>query len=316
MRKLSILFSTILVVLLALALAVGCQQELAPAPPQEPESAPPQEPEPSLPPEVTYTLNVKVNPSGAGSVSLSPSGGTYDADTRITLAANPTSGYIFDHWSGYTTSTYSPVTIVMDSDKYVTAHFKAHIEDGIIFQDNFDDDRNNWGGTVKDGVLYTGERALEGHTISTEKYKFPPAAPDYPDFGYEVEIIPIEADISWGRGLVFLCRNAAGSDERLRYVFLISGDGHYKLITRGEEDHAIIDWTASSHIKKGDASNILKVICRNSIIELYANGHLLESVSGEFPDDIGDNGIGLIIVVSGGETIIAFDNIKMWVVTP
>jgi len=74
MRKLPILFSTILVVLLALAPAVGCQQEPAPAPPQEPA--------PSLPPEVTYTLDTTVNPSDTGNVSLSPSGGTYAADTE------------------------------------------------------------------------------------------------------------------------------------------------------------------------------------------------------------------------------------------
>jgi len=256
-----------------------------------------------------YTLNTNVDPGSGGTIT--PASGTYDADSEVTITAVAAPGYTFDHWSGDTTSTYSSVTIVMDSDKSVTAHFKAHLEDGIIFQDNFDDDRNHWwGGTVKDGLFYVGETSREGYTTTTEKYKWPPAAPDYPDFGYEVEIIPIEADRSWGRGLIFLCR------EKLRYVFLISGNGNYKLIKRDEEDRTIIDWTVSSHIKKGNVSNILKVICRNSIIELYANGHLLESVSGEFPDDIGGNGIGLAVIASGGETIIAFDNLRMWIVTP
>jgi len=234
----------------------------------------------------------------------------------VTITAIPTHEYIFDHWSGDVTGTSNPINLTMDRNKSVTAHFKAHLEDGIIFQDNFDDNKNNWAGTVKDGVLYVGERAPEGSTYITTKYKFPPAAPDYPNFGYEVEITPIEADISWGRGLAFLCRRAPGSNVILRYIFLISGDGNYKLLTAGEEYHTIIDWTVSSHMKKGNESNILKVICQNSIIELYVNDHLLETVSGEFPHDIGDNGIGLAVVVSGGETIITFDNIKMWVVTP
>jgi len=255
-----------------------------------------------------YTLNASVSPSSGGAVS--PDSGTYDDGAELELTATPTSGYVFDYWSGDAAGASNPVTIIMDSDKSITAHFKAHVEDGMIFQDNFDDNRNNWGGTVKDGLLYIGEISKEGYTVITEKYKWPPAAPDYPDFGYEVEIIPIEADVSWGKGLVFLCR------EKLRYAFIISGNGNYKLIERGEEDRTIIDWTVSSHIKQGNVSNILKVICRDSIIELYANGHLLESVSGEFPDDIGGNGIGLMVTASGGSTLIAFDNMKMWVVNP
>ncbi len=255
-----------------------------------------------------YTLNTNVDPGSGGTIT--PASGTYDAGSEVTITAVAALGYAFDHWSGNVTGTSTPVTVTMDSDKSITALFEAHLEDGMIFQDNFDDNRNNWGGTVKDGLLYIGETSKEGYTIITEKYKWPPAAPDYPDFGYEVEIIPIEADVIWGKGLVFLYR------EELRYVFLISGNGNYKLIERGEEDRTIIDWTVSSHIKQGNVSNILKVICQNSIIELYANGHLLESVSGEFPDDIGGNGIGLMVTASGGNAIIAFDNLRMWIVTP
>lgn len=71
----------------------------------------------------TYALTVDVSPSGAGSVS--PSGGEYESGVQVTLTANPASGYTFDYWSGSASGTTSTVTVTMDSDKSLTAHFKA-----------------------------------------------------------------------------------------------------------------------------------------------------------------------------------------------
>ena len=70
-----------------------------------------------------YALNTSVSPSGSGTVS--PASDTYDEGIVVTLTAKPASGYRFDHWSGAATGTSSPVTIIMDSDKSVVAHFKA-----------------------------------------------------------------------------------------------------------------------------------------------------------------------------------------------
>jgi len=70
-----------------------------------------------------YTLNTNVDPGSGGTIT--PASGTYDAGSEVTITAVATPGYAFDHWSGDTTSTYSSVTIVMDSDKSVTAHFKT-----------------------------------------------------------------------------------------------------------------------------------------------------------------------------------------------
>ncbi len=70
-----------------------------------------------------YELTTNVEPSGSGSVSLNPTGGTYDEGTDVTLTANPASGYEFDYWSGYATGTSTTTTLTMDTDKSVTAHF-------------------------------------------------------------------------------------------------------------------------------------------------------------------------------------------------
>jgi WD40 repeat protein len=71
----------------------------------------------------TYTLSTSVTPSGSGTVS--PSSGSYTAGTQVTLTAYPASDYVFDYWSGDASGSNSSVTITMDSNKSVVAHFKT-----------------------------------------------------------------------------------------------------------------------------------------------------------------------------------------------
>jgi len=77
----------------------------------------------SEPPRTYYTLSTNISPSVAGSVS--PSGGEYKSGAQVILTASPASGYAFDHWSGSASGTTSTVTIIMGSDKSLTANFKA-----------------------------------------------------------------------------------------------------------------------------------------------------------------------------------------------
>ena len=67
------------------------------------------------------TLVTAITPSGSGSVS--PSSGTYDAGTRVTLTASPASGYQFSHWSGDAGGDQNPVTIASDKHMNVVANF-------------------------------------------------------------------------------------------------------------------------------------------------------------------------------------------------
>lgn len=77
-----------------------------------------------------YDLVTFVNPLGSGYLGLSPSGGTYDLGTEVTVTAFPASGYEFDHWSGDASGTLTSVTVTMNSDKNLTAHF-ASIGEGL-----------------------------------------------------------------------------------------------------------------------------------------------------------------------------------------
>lgn len=63
------------------------------------------------------------NTSGNGSVTLLPSGGTYNEGTVVTVRAVPAAGWSFSAWSGDLTGATNPTTITMDADKNITATF-------------------------------------------------------------------------------------------------------------------------------------------------------------------------------------------------
>jgi uncharacterized protein (TIGR02145 family)/uncharacterized repeat protein (TIGR02543 family) len=72
----------------------------------------------------TYTLSTSVLPSGAGTVTLNPAGGSYNAGTVVTATANFNSGYSFVNWSGASSSTSSSIQLTMNGNYSLTANFQ------------------------------------------------------------------------------------------------------------------------------------------------------------------------------------------------
>lgn len=69
----------------------------------------------------TYTLSASV----VGSGTVTPTSGTYDEGTTVTITAKPASGYLFTGWSGNATGTTNPLSVTMDANKTITATFTA-----------------------------------------------------------------------------------------------------------------------------------------------------------------------------------------------
>ncbi|WP_234571956.1 InlB B-repeat-containing protein [Rhodohalobacter sp. 614A] len=68
-----------------------------------------------------YTLSTNVNPSEAGSVN--PSSGEFDEGTEVELTVTPNEHWVFNGWQGDHSGNRNPASIVMDSDKSITAQF-------------------------------------------------------------------------------------------------------------------------------------------------------------------------------------------------
>jgi uncharacterized repeat protein (TIGR02543 family) len=68
-----------------------------------------------------YYLSLHIN--GSGSAHRTPGGNPYNQGTEVMLTAGSNSGWLFEGWSGDLTGTENPITIIMNSDKDVTANF-------------------------------------------------------------------------------------------------------------------------------------------------------------------------------------------------
>ncbi|MDD5089575.1 MAG: InlB B-repeat-containing protein [Candidatus Wallbacteria bacterium] len=71
-----------------------------------------------------FKLTVNITPAGTGTVIKDPDSAEYEKNTEVKLTADPKDGYVFDAWSGDMSGTVSEQSIVMNSDKTVTASFK------------------------------------------------------------------------------------------------------------------------------------------------------------------------------------------------
>ncbi len=108
-------------------------------------------------PPAQYTLTTNV--SGQGSITLNPSGGTYDDGTVVTLTAVPAAGWQFDNWSGDLSGSNNPETITMDANKTVTANFSQIPPNQYTLTTNVSGQGsitlNPPGGTYDDGTVVT-----------------------------------------------------------------------------------------------------------------------------------------------------------------
>ncbi len=76
-----------------------------------------------------HTLEISIEPPGAGYVTIAPRKATYLAGEKVTLTAYPYSGYEFDHWGGWPPypgiqSTSRSIQIAMTADWWVVAAFR------------------------------------------------------------------------------------------------------------------------------------------------------------------------------------------------
>jgi hypothetical protein len=71
----------------------------------------------------TRQFALTINTFGAGTVNINPPQGIYDSTSVVSLTAVADSGYKFNGWSGDFISAANPDSILMDSDKTITATF-------------------------------------------------------------------------------------------------------------------------------------------------------------------------------------------------
>ncbi len=70
-----------------------------------------------------YSLTFTANPVEGGNIAINPQKSVYVSGSSVTLTATPKAGFRFDHWSGDISGSSASVTMTMNANKNVTAHF-------------------------------------------------------------------------------------------------------------------------------------------------------------------------------------------------
>ncbi len=118
--------------------------------------------------QITHTLTVDVSPAATSSVTLDPSGGTYNYGDTVTITPTANSGYVFYEWSGDAGGNDNPLTIIMDSDKNITANFVDYTV-YIILENNIDLYPDDLIGVLigDDNLVYADAGSETGYNANT-----------------------------------------------------------------------------------------------------------------------------------------------------
>ncbi len=146
--------------------------------------------------------------------------------------------------------------------------------ESVLLQDDFSDPNSGW----EVGNYDTGSVGYAQGTYSVVSYgdsnmMWGLAYRNFTDVIIEVDATQVSAPSNNNNAYGVMCRVQEDDDG---YVLRISGDGYYA-IHRTVDGHfePLVDWTTSSVIRQGNATNHIRVVCDGSYLALFANGELL-----------------------------------------
>lgn len=178
----------------------------------------------------------------------------------------------------------------------------------LIYSDDFSNPNTGWlQASSEDGESYYKEG--EFHSIVNKwdwaGWQYNRNAGRFGDFIIEEDIRLVSGPKNSSYGLIF-----RSQDDDNFYRFLVSADGGYLIGTRLDSKWTELQRrTPSEYVEKGYSSNHLKVVCKGSQIEVYANGHHLTTIT---DNSFSDGYIGGIIDTSEPNAHVAFDNLKVY----
>jgi hypothetical protein len=198
----------------------------------------------------------------------------------------------------------------LEGDSAVTIFGKAALPDNAVlrFEEDFSDNRNDWGGTENDDATYhvptDGEYCIDIKVENMTAWEwYEPFRPD--QFVAEVACLaPTGTDTTCGLGF--------GPDGDNLYWFEVSPEDQtfaVWLLKDDEWQDALVDWTVSKNITPS-GWNYLSLQRVNGVMSIFINGIWQTDVPG---DDFPTGRIGLGgSTYEDGDTKICLDNLSVW----
>lgn len=147
----------------------------------------------------------------------------------------------------------------------------------VVLQDDFSDPNSGWEVEQFDSgsVGYANGKYF---VISTESAAamWGAAGRNYADVVIEVEATQVRAPSNNNNDYGVMCRLKFTGEG---YSFNISGDGFYSIQKMSNNEFTdLVAWTESGVIRKGNATNKIRVVCDGNKLALFVNGEMLAEV--------------------------------------
>jgi serine/threonine protein kinase len=147
----------------------------------------------------------------------------------------------------------------------------------VIFEDDFESSISGWEvGEYDIGDVGYGDGVYFVTSTERASTMWGVARRSFDDLAIEVDATQISAGPDNIAAYGVVCREQGDGDG---YYLRISGDGEYSVyrVVGGEFD-SLVDWTTSTAIRQGQATNHIQAICDGSTLALFVNGQRLDEI--------------------------------------
>ncbi len=154
----------------------------------------------------------------------------------------------------------------------------------VLFQDDFSNPKSGWEvGEYDAGKVGYGNGYYYVVSYGDANTMWGVANRSFSDMVIEVDATQVSAPANNNTDYGVICRTA-DPESGVGYYLLISGDGYYAIAKGTDEGYEwLVDFTESSAIRQGNATNHIRAVCNGSKLSLTVNGVLLaEAEDSEF----------------------------------
>ena len=151
----------------------------------------------------------------------------------------------------------------------------------VLFQDDFSDTASGWEvGQYDDGDVGYGDGYYFVTSTRRGGAMWGVANRSFTDTIIDVDATQVRAPANNNNAYGVKCRVQPGGTGGDGYALMISGVGYYSIqIIREGDYEALVDWTTSSAIRQGNATNHIRAVCAGDRLALYVNEQLLAEVN-------------------------------------
>lgn len=149
----------------------------------------------------------------------------------------------------------------------------------VLFQDDFSNPKSGWEAAEYDaGKVGYGNGYYYVVSYGNGDTMWGVANRSFSDVVIEVDATQVSAPSNNNTDYGVICRTA-DPESGVGYYLLISGDGYYAIAKGTDEGYKwLVDFTESSAIRQGNATNHIRAVCNGSNLSLTVNGVLLAEV--------------------------------------